>query len=151
MVKLVQKTPLKEWVTVYFDPAKTTPENILKYLREKESPEATLVPPATKEKSGVRVAVENPVAGPGDLIQLTVRLPDGTKGSAKASPPKGWSAPTDPKAPSAAEAVLRIDVQAPKAVKAGKHEGAIEVKHRKEEVTIPFVVAIVPRVEPRGK
>lgn len=150
MVRLMQKKPLKEWVTVYFDSAKTTPEKILKHLREKESPEAALVAPVTEEKSAVKVVVENPVAGPGDLVQVTIRLPEGAKGSAKLTGPKGWAVPTHPRAKSD---ILRVDVKVPTAEAPGSYKGSVLVTHGKEgsEVTIPFAVEIVPRVESKGK
>ncbi|QDU21370.1 hypothetical protein ETAA1_33370 [Urbifossiella limnaea] len=149
-MKLVQKTPLKEWVTVYFDGTKTTPEKVLKHLREKESPEAAMVQPVTADKSGVKVVVDNPVAAPGDLVRVSVRLADGSTGSARVVLPKGWRVHRGPKADAGAP---RFDIQVPGIEAAGKHEGSVVVRRGTPEadVRIPFAVELVPRVEPKGK
>lgn len=91
VVKSMRQKPFGEWNVVYYDAAKTDPEKLEKRLRDKGCPDAKRVEPKTVEKECATIAVENPIATPGDFFSVTLKLPEKTKGKMSVRAPDGWT------------------------------------------------------------
>lgn len=110
MVKACRPKPFGEWVIVYFDATKTTPEKLLDRLKKNGCDKATRVDPAAAEKDKKKASVSNPIAVPGDWFEIVL---EGHDKAPAVTAPDGWTV--------AVRGARRIVVQAPAAAKAGKY------------------------------
>ncbi len=88
---LVRMKPFKEWITVYFDPEKTSENKLLKLLQQRRCKSSKL---ARSEND--KVTAMNPFASPGEIIQLRIAgTPE--KNGFKITLPNGWKVTGDAK------------------------------------------------------
>lgn len=109
VVKACRQSPFGEWVIVYFDANKTTPEKLLERLKKNGCDKATRVSPAAAEKDKKKISVSNPIAVPGDWFEIVA---EGYDKAPAVAAPDGWTV--------AVRGAKRIVVQAPPSAKAGK-------------------------------
>jgi len=89
---LVRRSPFAEWVVIYFDPAQTNEQKILKLIRSQGCPNAGLI------RSNKLNATMNPYIASGDTVQLRIELKEKQLLSIK-NLPKGWAISTPLDAP----------------------------------------------------
>jgi len=134
---LVRSKPFREWVTVYFDPAKVSEEKLLRLLRERRCPRASL-----DRKTDDKLTAMNPFVGPGGVVQLQVpQLPDGHAPGVDL--PADWKLVGPETGVAGKDGKLYLSVQVPAKVEAKKYTLGVSVpKHR----TVQTEVEVVRRV-----
>ena len=81
---LVRNKPFKEWITVHYDPKKTSEDKLLKLLRERRCPRATL----DRNDDGVLTAM-NPYVARDGIVQVRLDSPTHKK-HYTLTLPEGW-------------------------------------------------------------
>lgn len=125
IVKAIRNPPYAAWNVVYYDAAKTTPEELLKRLNENGCPEAKRVAAPPVEKPGWSASVENPTTAAGDLVQVSVKVADGKPAKLQCAPPEGWM---PLKEAVKTGATVRLDVQTPAKAKPGPYQITVRAK-----------------------
>jgi hypothetical protein len=123
VVKLLRRDPFGEWDAVYYDPAKTDPEQLLRLLREHGCERAARVPAVEASVGGVQAGVQDPMAAPGDLFEITLVGKGGAAGNPELALPAGWNVVEDSAGPDG----RRLLVQSPASAAEGKHTVRVKV------------------------
>jgi hypothetical protein len=82
---LIRESSLREWIAVYYGPAKISEEKLLKLVRERRCPQSTV-----ERTEGSPLTVMNPQVGPGDVVQLRLAA-EAKQTVQKVELPDGWS------------------------------------------------------------
>ena len=135
---LVRNKPFKEWVTVYFDPKKTSEKKLLKLLRERLCPRSEL----DRGEDKVLTAM-NPFVGPGGIVQLRLASPKHKK-SYSFSLPEGWQVTGNKEGVSHEDRDeddgAYYSVRVPANAKAGKHDIKVALPSgQTETITVEIV------------
>lgn len=125
VVRVMRRRPPGEWIVVYFDLTQTDTTKLLKRLHDNGCPKALHFKSKPVTKAGVEADVSNPVCAPGDIVQCTVRFPQGESGKVRIAPPPSWK--PLPLAVSAEQGHIRMDVQTPRNARTGKHKIKVTV------------------------
>ncbi len=141
MVRAVRRKPFGEWNVVYYDASRTDISRIEERLKSKGCREAERVGPATREKDGIQVVVDNPLAAPGDFFVISVKLPGAAAGKLALEPPEGWSSAGVP-----AEASRGI-VTSPDKARAGQYAITARVTAGSKETEVTLEVELVSLVK----
>jgi hypothetical protein len=113
---LVRGNPFREWIAVYYDPARITEEKLVELLRKRRCPSARL------DRAGEGpLTVMNPSVGPGDVVQMCLAA-EKNPGIDKVTFPDDWKLVGGPGGFSDPDGVTWFTVKVAAEEKQGKHE-----------------------------
>ena len=131
--RLLRRSPFGEWVTIYYDPAKVSTEDLLKWIKANRCPRAAWI------SSEGDSAILNPFIASGDTVQIRLTA---TKDALldSVSLPKGFQLVGDGKV-SRGENLLSVQIA--KDARAGDYEVALAAE---ESVEFKGRVSVVQQI-----